>query len=255
MGYYVTMPDGSQEWVDAGMTIGDTTQYKEDVNSSKLDDFILGSYNQEGLSTSFNFDTEFLDDFTNEISPINQSQLNTATNLFEATKQSSQMISSSINELSNAMNNISNVLNRGNLSTDNLGVNIKSIIGSLVSQTAVGNKINHLNSKLQNFHNEYQTAKNTKQMEQMEFEKNGDANLKNSNDEVIKPREAKAIKESEEGIEAKRANTTDLRPMLDELANFQNDEESDFDLVSYALNKMVEEIDATKIDNQGVNNG
>ena len=171
---------------------------RNEVNSATSGTMSNESYEGTG---EFDFNSDFLDNFSNSFNPINQSQLNTGSNLVEVLKQSSQMTASSINDLTNAMNNISNTISRGALSTDNLGINLKSVLGGLVSQTAVGNRIQSLGIELDTLHKEAQTDKNIAQMEELNFNKEGNPNLKDSNGEQIKPRESVA-KASAEKIDA-----------------------------------------------------
>lgn len=225
-----------------------SSELRNEVNEAK--EGIMSTEQYLG-STVFSFDSMLKDDFSYNNNFINSSTLNTATNLLEAVKQSSQMTSGAINELTNAMNTISNVIGRGNLSTDNLGFNVTNVIEQLAKQTAFGNRINALKTELDSVHQEHQTEKNLKQSEHMDFEKEGSPHLKDSNNQQIKPRETKALNNSEQHIEQHRANTTPLNAMLDSLNNQQNDNESDTDISSDVISAITNlfEFDPSKIKN------
>jgi len=257
MAWYYNAIEG-HHWVDdesapdANMIIGGS--YSTDKETIDTDQFIYGSYNQEGSTLDFNFNNSFLGNYSSL--PITEplDKNNSSTNLLEAVKISGDNVSKSIGELTQSMNNISKVLERSVLSGDNIAQNITMGLSKLVMQQATANKINHNGIKLQNQHNEKQTIKNDKLIESLDFQKNGLESLLGSDNEPIKPREAKALKDNEIGKDKSKENQVDYESLLDDLPELSNPSQNNpDDIMSIAVKAMIDAIDVTKID-KGVQN-
>ncbi len=248
---------GEQIWVDLGdvdyapnMVIGGT--YDDDKETIETDDFIYGSYNQNGSISDFTFNDSYIGGYsgTSPVEPTNKTA--SGNNLLDVIKSSSNNTTKAIGELTEAMNNVSKALDRSILSSDNISGSIRGALGSVVSQLASGNKISHTGLKLQNSHNEIQSTKNIREIERMDFEKNGSENLLDSDNQPIIPREAKARKDQEIGKDKAKENQVDYENLLDGFNELSDETVNNpDDIMSMVLKEFIDKIDVTKIDNGG----
>ena len=77
------------------------------------------------------------------------------------------------------------------------------------------NNLKDVSNQIQNHHSRYQTAKNLKQIDQLDFEKNGRPELVDSHGNHIVPREGKARFHAEKAIDEEKMNKFNWGNMLD----------------------------------------
>jgi hypothetical protein len=141
--------------------------------------------------------------------------------------------------------------------TISLGTKIKeAVMSKVVSEISKKTGISVEHFKKKETHMDSKNEHLVKKNEHLDHAKNGSENLKNSDGEKIIPRDAQALHNSEKGIETSNMNSTDFvkqaSNMIDSINSTgdSNEEDSiDFDIMSKVVHMMVEDIDATKIDN------
>ncbi len=89
-----------------------------------------------------------------------------------------------------------------------------------------------------------------KKNEHLDYAKNGNLNLKNTDDEIIKPRDEQAKYHSEKRIDEERTNNFNASSMLD---NFDKNDDVDIDqnIMSDTIKMFIDSIDVSKIDKGG----
>lgn len=194
---------------------------------------------------------------------VKNSNLNIAVNIANNTMQSqyNMIVSSQILEqiiqlndkldsfntnleaLTTATENQQLQLSTESISMGNMTVNTEGIVNA-ISQ-GVTNQI-ETNAKIVENLTKQNLYIDTKS-EHLEFVKNGNAELKDSRGNTIKPREIEALKNAELHFAEKEENNTDYLKSVSDLIGNQIDENSEYNLLQEVYNSFLN-VDVTKID-------
>jgi hypothetical protein len=241
MGYYITMPDGSQQWVDGGMIIGGSS-VNDEVKQKALDDikFIFSNYTQDGntINTSLldagnesglfiNGDMPILPVLTESEFVESTPWENVAVDIASSSNTEKKGLSARLKENSDTLNQRFETQNKLIESQLKLQVESNKIMAQHVEELKKQNKIQQaqLNAKvISNTDNQSYIAHanraNASQVHKNSFELFGNPSVTDSDGKQIIPAVAKAQKDAEKAIETKAMNTTgfdlsDIEDMFD----------------------------------------
>ena len=137
------------------------------------------------------------------------------SNLLDNLKNNTNATTKALNDIAKVLHESNKVSEKNVQAIQTMGANIKNVLGGVAQVLAMSNNLKDVSNQIQNHHSRYQTAKNIKQIDQLDFEKNGRPELVDSHGNHIVPREGKARFHTEKAIDEEKMNKFNWGNMLD----------------------------------------
>lgn len=137
------------------------------------------------------------------------------SNLLDNLKNNTNATTKALNDIAKVLHESNKVSEKNVQAIQTMGANIKNVLGTITQVLAMSNNLKDVSNQIQNHHSRYQTAKNLKQIDQLDFEKNGRPELVDSHGNHIVPREGKARFHAEKAIDEEKMNKFNWGNMLD----------------------------------------
>ncbi len=246
---------------ETGETIGDNCP--EDITGNLIQYLLdTGNYtaivNEAGVYSvsPISEDDKIKSDVTSDDSSTIETNTNVGTTLLEVLKTRDINNSSHMKSQNELLKNQNDLIKKTNDIQASLVNEIKiqnQINATLVTATFENARETKLQTVMLNEHNNYSTANNIMQYQKADFEVNGvgvdGTILKDSNDDDIIPMHEQAKYHAEKHIDEKRANTTDIMPMLQSLEDDHLDSSIDVDIMSNVIKDMFESVSLDSVPN------
>lgn len=178
-------------------------------------------YNQNGASAYEPTVQDYLDQLITHAPieivapPTTPPSSNGGSNLLDNLKNNTNATTKALNDIAKVLHESNKVSEKNVQAIQTMGANIKNVLGGVAQVLAMSNNLKDVSNQIQNHHSRYQTAKNIKQIDQLDFEKNGRPELVDSHGNHIVPREGKARYHTEKAIDEEKMNKFNWGNLLD----------------------------------------